>query len=151
MGIEHTCAYSSPTHTQFRNKLCLEKEEGKGKENVAWWYIILVLLKSALFCEVLSPETKETEKEPCGYQAWGSISTSWASLGCLGDHPSEGVHSRRQSTGSAGSVGPARPNRPGRQFAALSFSQPPVLVWHIPRAPATRVPQAAPELYFSGL
>lgn len=74
---------STLTHTQFRNELCLEKGEGKG--NVAWWYLILVLGKSALLCEVLRSEIKETD--PCGYQAWGSISTSWASIGCLDESP----------------------------------------------------------------
>lgn len=66
------------------------RKERKGKENVAWRYLIFVLVKPVLFGEVLRPETKEAEREPCGCQLWGSIRTSWASIGSLDASPFQG-------------------------------------------------------------
>lgn len=83
------------TYTQLEINFFISKERGrerKGKENVAWRYLIFVLVKPVLFGEVLRPETKEAEREPCGCQLWGSIRTSWASIGSLDASPFQGVH-----------------------------------------------------------
>lgn len=62
LGVEHTCTYPSLTHTQFKSKLFLKKEEEEGKESIVWWHLVFVLVKSILFCELLRPEIKETER-----------------------------------------------------------------------------------------
>lgn len=60
----NTHAHTPPQYTHNLKINFYFKErarERKGKGNIAWWYLIFVLAKSVLFCEVLRPEIKETE------------------------------------------------------------------------------------------
>lgn len=72
----HCICMLACTHLQTHNlKIKVFKGEGGRGERKPRHGGVSSLFLLSLVCELLRPEIKETEREPCGCAVWGSIST----------------------------------------------------------------------------